>query len=172
MNRLTLELTVNGRAISEEIAPTRLLSELLRDDLHLTGTKRGCETGTCGACTVIRDGVAVKSCLSLAVQSRGSRITTIEGLAEGGDLHPLQAAFMAHGGLQCGYCTPGMIMAALALLQDNPQPDEAEIREGLGGNLCRCTGYDGIVASVMAAAPALAAPSSSASMPKEAGHGT
>lgn len=152
MGKLTVELTVNGRAVSEEVAPTRLLSELLRDDLHLTGTKRGCETGTCGACTVIKDGVAVKSCLSLAVQARGSRITTIEGLARGSDLHPLQAAFMAHGGLQCGYCTPGMIMAALSLLQENPRPTEAEVRKGLGGNLCRCTGYNGIVAAVLAAA--------------------
>ena len=168
MNKLTVDLTVNGRAVSEEIAPTTLLSELLRDDLYLTGTKRGCETGTCGACTVIRDGVAVKSCLSLAVQSKGSRITTIEGLAEGGDLHPLQAAFMAHGGLQCGYCTPGMIMAALALLKDNPRPTEAEVRAGLDGNLCRCTGYDGIVAAVLAAAETVQA----AALPTEKTHGT
>jgi aerobic carbon-monoxide dehydrogenase small subunit len=155
MGKLTVALTVNGRAVSEEVAPTRLLSELLRDDLLLTGTKRGCETGTCGACTVIRDGVAVKSCLSLAVQARGATITTIEGLAQGTALHPLQAAFMTHGGLQCGYCTPGMIMAALALLHETPRPTEAEVREGLGGNLCRCTGYDGIVRAVLAAAEAM-----------------
>jgi carbon-monoxide dehydrogenase small subunit len=154
MTRLTVELTVNGRAVREDVAPTRLLSELLRDDLHLTGTKRGCETGTCGACTVIKDGVAVKSCLSLAVQARGSAITTIEGLARGADLHPVQAAFMAHGGLQCGYCTPGMIMAAVALLHDTPRPTEAQVREGLGGNLCRCTGYTGIVEAILAATEA------------------
>lgn len=154
MGKLRVDLVVNGRTIQQEVSPTRLLSELLRDDLHLTGTKRGCETGTCGACTVIRDGVAVKSCLSLAVQANGSTVTTIEGLAQETALHPLQAAFMTHGGLQCGYCTPGMIMAALALLQHTPRPTEAEVREGLGGNLCRCTGYMGIVASVLAASEA------------------
>lgn len=155
MTKVALALSVNGKPVLEEVAPTRLLSELIRDDLHLTGTKRGCETGTCGVCTVIKDGVAVKSCLSLAVQAQGCDITTIEGLAQGGSLHPLQAAFMAHGGLQCGYCTPGMIMAATALLKENPRPTEAEVREGLGGNLCRCTGYTGIVEAVLAAAEEL-----------------
>lgn len=155
MTRQWMEATVNGRAVREEVGATRLLSEFLRDDLHLTGTKRGCETGTCGACTVLKDGVAVKSCLSLAVQARGSRITTIEGLGQTGALHPLQEAFMTQGGLQCGYCTPGMIMAAVALLGETPRPTEAQVRAGLGGNLCRCTGYTAIVASILAAAEAM-----------------
>ncbi|MGY6119551.1 (2Fe-2S)-binding protein [Paraburkholderia strydomiana] len=135
-----------------ETSTRRLLSDLLRDDLHLTGTKRGCETGVCGACTVLVDGEAVKSCLTLAVQASGREVTTIEGLAQDGVLHPLQEAFMEHGGLQCGYCTPGFIMTACAMLNDNPNPTEEQVRHGLNGNLCRCTGYVGIVESILAAA--------------------
>jgi len=152
MTKIKVEATVNGRACSAEVPAHRMLSDYLREDLHLTGTKRGCESGTCGACSVIKDGRVVKSCLSLAAQARGSEITTIEGLAEGADLHPLQEAFMNNGGLQCGYCTPGMIMAAFGLLSQNPKPTREEIRAGLGGNLCRCTGYMGIIESIEAAA--------------------
>jgi len=130
----------------------RLLSDFLRDDLHLTGTKRGCETGTCGACSVLIDGRLVKSCLSLAVQAKGRNIQTVEGLQSGDRLHPLQESFMNCGGLQCGYCTPGFLMAACALLEQHPRPTEAQIREGLSGNLCRCTGYTQIVESVQQAA--------------------
>jgi carbon-monoxide dehydrogenase small subunit len=130
----------------------RLLSDFLRDDLHLTGTKRGCETGTCGACSVLLDGRLVKSCLSLAVQAKGCSIKTVEGLQSGDRLHPLQESFMNCGGLQCGYCTPGFLMAACALLEQHPRPTEAQIREGLSGNLCRCTGYTQIVESVQQAA--------------------
>jgi carbon-monoxide dehydrogenase small subunit len=130
----------------------RLLSDFLRDDLHLTGTKRGCETGTCGACSVLLDGRLVKSCLSLAVQAEGCSIKTVEGLQSGDRLHPLQESFMNCGGLQCGYCTPGFLMAACALLEQHPRPTEAQIREGLSGNLCRCTGYTQIVESVQQAA--------------------
>jgi carbon-monoxide dehydrogenase small subunit len=120
--------------------------------LHLTGTKRGCETGTCGACSVLLDGRLVKSCLSLAVQAKGCSIQTVEGLQSGDRLHPLQESFMNCGGLQCGYCTPGFLMAACALLEQHPRPTEAQIREGLSGNLCRCTGYTQIVESVQQAA--------------------
>jgi carbon-monoxide dehydrogenase small subunit len=129
-----------------------MLSDFLRDDLHLTGTKRGCETGTCGACSVLLDGQLVKSCLSLAVQADGCRIQTVEGLAQGDQLHPLQESFMNCGGLQCGYCTPGFLMASCALLEKNSQPSEEEIRSALSGNLCRCTGYTQIVESVQDAA--------------------
>jgi len=153
MTRVNVEMKVNGRAVRAEVPARRMLSDFLRDDLHLTGTKRGCETGTCGACSVLRDGVVVKSCLSLAVQSQGAEITTIEGLADqGGSLHPLQRAFMENGGLQCGYCTPGMIVTALDLLARNPRPTREEVRAGLSGNLCRCTGYEGIIDSILAAA--------------------
>lgn len=152
MSLITIEVVVNGQAHQVEVPARRLLSDLLRDDLFLTGTKRGCETGVCGACSVLLNGEVVKSCLSLAVQADGSEITTVEGLAPDGILHPLQKAFMAHGGFQCGYCTPGFLMAAIAILNDNPDPTEAEIRAGLGGNLCRCTGYVGIVDSILQAA--------------------
>ncbi|MGY6184578.1 (2Fe-2S)-binding protein [Paraburkholderia strydomiana] len=152
MKTKTIKLIVNGQAHSMETSTRRLLSDLLRDDLHLTGTKRGCETGVCGACTVLVDGEAVKSCLTLAVQASGREVTTIEGLAQDGVLHPLQEAFMEHGGLQCGYCTPGFIMTACAMLNDNPNPTEEQVRHGLNGNLCRCTGYVGIVESILAAA--------------------
>lgn len=152
MSTHRIECTVNGEAQTADIPARRLLSDFLRDDLHLTGTKRGCETGICGACSVLLDGEVVKSCLMLAVQVQGRSLTTIEGLAQGDALHPLQSSFMRCGGLQCGYCTPGMIMAACDLLQNNPQPSCEEVRHGLSGNLCRCTGYTQIVESVRDAA--------------------
>ena len=152
MSRKTIELTVNGKACRVELPARRMLSDLLREDLFLTGTKRGCETGVCGACTVLMDGEAVKSCLSLAVQADGHEITTVEGLAVDGVLHPVQEAFMEHGGLQCGFCTPGFMIMAVAMLNETPNPTEEEIRRGLNGNLCRCTGYVGIVESILAAA--------------------
>ena len=152
MSQHKLTLTVNDEAVTATIPARRLLCDLLRDDLHLTGTKRGCETGTCGACSVLVDGAVVKSCLCLAIQANGRSITTIEGLAQGEQLHPLQQSFMECGGLQCGYCTPGFIMASTALLAHNPQPTEDEVRHALAGNLCRCTGYTQIVDSVLAAA--------------------
>jgi len=151
-----VKLKVNGEEQEVVVPSRRLLSELLRDDLNLTGTKRGCETGICGACTVLVDGEAVKSCLLLAIQAEGREVTTIEGLrGEGGTLHPLQQAFVEHGGLQCGYCTPGMIMSAKAFLERNAQPSDEEIRKALSGNLCRCTGYMHIVESIAAAAKAM-----------------
>lgn len=149
MSRHRIEITVNGRAECVEADSRRLLSELLRDDLHLTGTKRGCETGVCGACTVLVDGKAMKSCLLLAVQSSGRRIDTVEGLAQGDTLHPLQDSFMRCGGLQCGYCTPGFLMTACSMLAENPRPTPEEVRHGLNGNLCRCTGYGGIVEAIV-----------------------
>jgi aerobic carbon-monoxide dehydrogenase small subunit len=145
-------VTVNGREESKEIEPRLLLVHFLRDTLGLTGTHVGCDTSNCGACTVLMDGDSVKSCTVLAAQADGAEIKTIEGMATNGDLHPLQQAFWEHHGLQCGYCTPGMIMAAADLLQRNPHPSEDEVREGLAGNLCRCTGYHNIVKAVMAAA--------------------
>jgi aerobic carbon-monoxide dehydrogenase small subunit len=149
---MKIELGVNGEQHEVEAPARRMLSDLLRDDLNLTGTKRGCETGVCGACTVLVDGRAMKSCLMLALQVRGREVTTIEGLrAEDGTLHPLQQAFVEHGGLQCGYCTPGFIMTATELLKRNPRPTAEEVRAGLNGNLCRCTGYNGIVESILAA---------------------
>jgi carbon-monoxide dehydrogenase small subunit len=151
MSRHSIQLTVNGEAVSREVPGRRLLADFLRDDLHLTGTKRGCETGTCGACTVLKDGVAIKSCLSLAVQCQGAELTTVEGLAEGDTLHPVQESFMNCGGLQCGYCTPGLIMSTVALLKKVSQPTEAQVRTSLNGHLCRCTGYSQIVESVLSA---------------------
>jgi len=152
MSKHLIEVTVNGEPHSVEVPAHRMLSDFLRDDLYLTGTKRGCETGTCGACSVLIDGEVVKSCLSLAVQANGRSLTTIEGLAQGDTLHPLQESFMACGGLQCGYCTPGFIMASCHLLAKNPHPSADQVREGLNGNLCRCTGYAQIVESVLDAA--------------------
>ncbi|RDK09202.1 (2Fe-2S)-binding protein [Cupriavidus lacunae] len=152
MNKVSIELTVNGEERQVEVPARRLLSDLLRDDLDLTGTKRGCETGICGACSVLVDGEVAKSCLMLAVQARGRHVMTVEGLAADGQLHPLQQCFMDNGGLQCGYCTPGFLMASCALLANNPNPTEDEVRHGLNGNLCRCTGYVGIVESVLSAA--------------------
>ncbi|HEY7074901.1 MAG TPA: (2Fe-2S)-binding protein [Solirubrobacteraceae bacterium] len=144
-------VTVNGREESKEVEPRLLLVHFLRDTLGLTGTHVGCDTSNCGACTVLLDGESVKSCTVLAAQADGAEVKTIEGMASNGDLHPLQQAFWEHHGLQCGYCTPGMIMAAADLLERNPQPTEEEVREGLAGNLCRCTGYHNIVKAVMAA---------------------
>ena len=146
-------LKVNGMAVEREVEPRLLLVHFLREQLGLTGTNIGCDTSQCGACTVHMDGRSIKSCTCLAVQADGREITTIEGLAtEGGQLHPMQAGFWEKHGLQCGYCTSGMIMAAVALLKDNPHPTEDQIRHGLEGNFCRCTGYQNIVAAVQAAA--------------------
>jgi carbon-monoxide dehydrogenase small subunit len=152
MSKITINVTVNGEEHTVEVPARRMLSDLLRDDLNLTGTKRGCETGICGACTVLVDGEAVKSCLMLAAQVRGRHVMTVEGLAADGELHPLQKCFMECGGLQCGYCTPGFLMTSCALLANNPNPTEEEVRHGLNGNLCRCTGYVGIVESILSAA--------------------
>lgn len=155
MSTHRIRLTLNGEAIEAEVPGNRLLADFLRDDLGLTGTKRGCETGVCGACSIHLDGTVTKSCLCLAFQADGRAVTTVEGLADGATLHALQAAFMTHGGLQCGYCTPGFLMASAELLARNPAPSEDEVRKALSGNLCRCTGYQGIVDAVMAAARSL-----------------
>lgn len=152
---MLISLTVNGRAVTADIEPRTLLVHFLREDLGLTGTHVGCETSYCGACTVLVDGRTVKSCTMFAVQADGSRITTIEGLAADGRLHPVQEGFWERHGLQCGYCTPGMIMSAVALLDANPDPGEDEIRHGIEGNLCRCTGYHNIVRAVEYAAATL-----------------
>ncbi len=152
---VTVRLTVNGVAHEGRCEPRKLLVDFLREDLGLTGTHVGCEHGICGACTVLVNGEAARSCLMLAVQANGAEIATIEGLADGATLHPLQEAFREHHGLQCGFCTPGMLMTALDLLRVNPQPTEAETREGIPAVLCRCTGYHGIVKAVEAAAKAL-----------------
>jgi carbon-monoxide dehydrogenase small subunit len=157
MTKHAVSCTVNGEEQVVEALARRLLSDMLRDDLNLIGTKRGCETGVCGACTVLVDGKAVKSCLTLAIQVRGRSVTTIEGLRDGnGELHPLQQAFIDHMGLQCGYCTPGFIMTACAMLARTPNPTREEIRAGLSGNLCRCTGYMSIVESIKAASEKMA----------------
>jgi carbon-monoxide dehydrogenase small subunit len=147
-----VSLDVNGTTYEREVEPRLLLVHFLRDQLGLTGTHVGCDTSNCGACTVHLDGAAVKSCTVLAVQADGAKVTTIEGIGSVDDLHPVQEAFWEHHGLQCGYCTPGMIMAAADLLQRNADPSEHEIREALAGNLCRCTGYHNIVKAVQAAA--------------------
>ena len=157
METVPVTVTVNGEARSATVEPRTLLVHFLRETLGLTGTHIGCQTGQCGACTVLLDGEAVKSCMVLAVQAEGRTVTTIEGLAPAGTLHPLQQAFWEEHGLQCGYCTPGMVLSAYALLQDEPHPDEAAIRHGIEGNLCRCTGYQSIVRSVQVAAERLAA---------------
>ena len=149
----TVRLTVNGQQVEREVEPRRLLVDFLRVDLGLTGTHVGCDTSQCGACTVLLDGQAIKACTMLAVQAHGATVKTIEGLAAtDGTLHPLQQAFMDCHGLQCGFCTPGMIMASASLLATNPQPDEAAIEKALEGNLCRCTGYANIVQAVRQAA--------------------
>ena len=147
-----ISITVNGTTHTSDVEPRLLLVEYLRDVLNLTGTHVGCDTSNCGACTVSLDGAAVKSCTVFAVQADGGEVTTIEGLASNGDLHPLQEGFWEMHGLQCGFCTPGMIMSANDLLQKNPNPSEAEIRHGLAGNFCRCTGYHNIVKAVQYAA--------------------
>ena len=143
-------LTVNGEKHSVSVPPGRTLLELLRDDLNLTGTKHGCDDSNCGACTVLLNGQAVKSCCMLALQADGAAVVTIEGLETKDGLHPLQQAFIDHAALQCGFCTPGMIMTAKAILDENPDADEDDIREGLHGNICRCTGYVKIVEAIMA----------------------
>jgi carbon-monoxide dehydrogenase small subunit len=152
MSTVPVRLTVNGQQHEVEVEPRLLLVHLLRDRLALTGTHVGCDTTNCGACTVHLDGEAVKSCTVLAVQADGAEVKTIEGMADGDTLHPLQEAFWNDHGLQCGYCTPGMIMAAADLLNRNPNPTEEEVRKGLEGNLCRCTGYHNIVKAVLDAA--------------------
>jgi carbon-monoxide dehydrogenase small subunit len=149
---MQISVTVNGEPRTSDVEPRLLLVHYLRTVLGLTGTNVGCDTSSCGACTVLVDGESVKSCTMLAVQADGTEVTTIEGLAPSPDeLHPVQQAFREHHGLQCGYCTPGMVMAAVSLLKENPSPTEAEVREGLEGNLCRCTGYHNIVKAVLAA---------------------
>lgn len=151
-----LSMTVNGKAVSAEVEPRTLLVDFIRDQLRLTGTHIGCDTAQCGSCTIHMNGKAVKSCNVLAAQADGAEITTIEGVAKAdGTMHPMQAAFRDHHGLQCGYCTPGMVMSALDLVGRHPNPSEAEIRAELDGNLCRCTGYQGIVKAVQAGASAL-----------------
>jgi carbon-monoxide dehydrogenase small subunit len=155
--RLPVTISVNGRAIQREVEPRLLLVHFLRDVAGLTGTKIGCDTSQCGACTVLFDGVAVKSCTCLAVQADGASITTVEGLAPAGELHPLQEAFWNAHGLQCGFCTPGMILASHDLLRTNASPNGEQIRHALEGNLCRCTGYQNIVKAVGVAAAAGAA---------------
>jgi carbon-monoxide dehydrogenase small subunit len=147
-------VTVNGQHHEVDVEPRELLVYVLRETLGLKGTSVGCDTSSCGACTVLMDGESVKACTVLAVQADGSDVTTIEGLATGDELHPVQQAFHAHHALQCGYCTPGFVMATVSLLQENPHPSEEEIRRGLEGNLCRCTGYHNIVLAVEAAAQA------------------
>jgi len=150
--RVPVRITVNGRSYDRDVEPRQLLVHFIRDLGGLTGTKVGCDTSQCGSCTVLLDGVAVRSCTCLSVQVDGASVTTIEGLANGGALHALQEAFWNKHALQCGFCTPGMIMASYGLLQDNPKPSDAEIRQGLDGNMCRCTGYQNIVRAVHEAA--------------------
>ena len=152
MTRQHLAFTLNGRLIETLVEPRELLIHVLREQLGQTGSHIGCETSHCGACTVDLDGVSVKSCTLLAVQAQGSEVMTVEGLAKNGELHPVQEGFMQEHGLQCGFCTPGMMMRAYRLLQENPNPTEAEIRWGMAGNLCRCTGYQNIIKSVQYAA--------------------
>ena len=149
---IAINLTVNGRAVSADVDPRTLLVEFIRNNCRLTGTHVGCDTAQCGACTVIMDGQTVKSCTIFAAQADGSEITTIEGVGSDGNLHPMQEGFWEEHGLQCGYCTPGMIMAGIGLLKENPHPSEQEIREGIAGNLCRCTGYQHIVKAIQYAA--------------------
>ena len=159
MSHHPITLNVNGEEVTSEVESRTLLVHFIREDLDLTGTHIGCDTTSCGACTVLVDGRAVKSCTVFAVQANGKSVETIEGLANGG-LHPLQEGFWEQHGLQCGYCTPGMIMSAKQLLDDNPNPSEAEIRWGISGNLCRCTGYNKIVEAIQYAADKIANPSS------------
>ena len=156
-----ISVTVNGTRHEADVEPRQLLVYFIRETLRLTGTNVGCDTSTCGACTLLVDGQSVKSCTMLAAQSDGREITTIEGMATGGDLHPIQRAFHEHHGLQCGYCTPGMIMAAASLIEENPDLSEESVRLGLEGNLCRCTGYQNIVKAILAAAQEMRAPAAS-----------
>ena len=159
MATMTVSLTINGAAYRGEAEPRLLLADFIREVCLLTGTHVGCEHGVCGACTVLMNGEPVRSCLTFAVQANGAELNTVEGLAApDGTLHPLQEAFREHHGLQCGFCTPGVLMTAIYFLRENPAPTEREIREGIAGSLCRCTGYEGIVRAIAAAAPVLAAP--------------
>jgi carbon-monoxide dehydrogenase small subunit len=157
MMERTVRLTVNGRVHEKAVEVRKTLADFLRDDLDLTGTHLGCEHGVCGACTVVVDGAAVRSCLLFAAQMHGHEIQTVEGLADGDTLDPLQQAFHEHHGLQCGFCTPGFLMTLTCFLRETPDPSEAQIREAISGNLCRCTGYQNIVAAALAAARSLAA---------------
>ena len=168
MSRHTIELTVNGEAVSAEVEARTLLVHFLREQLALTGTHIGCDTTSCGACTVLVDGVPIKSCTAFAVQAQGAAIETIEGVARDGALHPLQEGFWEKHGLQCGFCTPGMILTAKGLLARNPQPTEEEIRWAISGNLCRCTGYNKIVEAIHYAAGKLASTEKQASEPGSA----
>jgi aerobic-type carbon monoxide dehydrogenase small subunit (CoxS/CutS family) len=147
----TIRVEINGESFEREVNARRLLVHFLRDDLDLTGTHIGCDTGNCGACTIVVNGAAIKSCMMLAIQADGARIETVEGLASDEELHPLQQAFAEHFALQCGYCTPGMLMSAKHLLDHNAEPTEGEVRKAIQGNICRCTGYVGIVHAIMAA---------------------
>jgi carbon-monoxide dehydrogenase small subunit len=151
----TVSMTVNGKAVSGEVEARTLLVHFIRDNLGLTGTHVGCDTSQCGACVVHVDGKSVKSCTLLAVQANGAKVATIEGLATDGKLHPMQEAFREHHGLQCGFCTPGMVMSALDLVQNNANPSETDVREWLEGNICRCTGYHNIVKAIQAGAKAM-----------------
>ena len=148
---MDVKVTVNGETYERDVEPRKLLIHLIRDDLDLTGSHIGCDTGNCGACSVLVDGVLVKSCMMLAVQADGTKIETVEGLAQDGELTALQQAFSDHHALQCGYCTPGMLMSATALLRQNGSPSDEEIRKGIQGNICRCTGYVNIVEAIKAA---------------------
>ncbi len=151
-DKIVVDVTVNGVAYQREIEPRLLLVEFIREELGLTGTHIGCDTSYCGACSILLNGKLVKSCTCLAVQADGGQVETVEGLEQDGELHPLQAAFSEHHGLQCGYCTPGMLMASKSLLDENPSPSAEQIRKGIAGNVCRCTGYVNIVKAVDAAA--------------------
>jgi carbon-monoxide dehydrogenase small subunit len=152
MTERTIRVTVNGRTYERTVEARKTLADFLRDDLDLTGTHLGCEHGVCGACTIVMDGAAVRSCLLFAVQAHGRTLETVEGLADGDRLNPLQEAFREHHGLQCGFCTPGFLMTLTCFLRETPQPTEAQVREAISGNLCRCTGYKNIVAAALAAA--------------------
>ena len=156
---MKVDLTVNGKEITADVEDRMLLVHFLRDVAGLTATNVGCDTTSCGACTVLLDGESVKSCTVLAAQASGHEVTTVEGLATNGEMHPVQRAFHTEHGLQCGFCTPGMVMAIVSLLKENPHPTEQQVRQGLEGNLCRCTGYHNIVRAVLAASAALAGPS-------------
>ena len=155
LQTVTISVIINGKTHTRDVEPRQLLVEFIREELRLTGTHIGCDTSFCGACTVLLDSAAIKSCTLFAVQADGAEITTVEALEKEGKLHPLQQAFSEHHGLQCGYCTPGMLMSSLALLAENPEPDTKDIRKALSGNVCRCTGYQNIINSVQAAATVL-----------------
>lgn len=156
----TVTLTINGASYTVPVAPYCSLLDMLRDHLQLTGTKKGCDEGDCGACTVLMDGRTVTSCMVLALDARDRTITTVEGLRQGQTLHPVQDAFMRYGGVQCGFCTPGLIMSAVGLLLENPQPTEEDVRFAIGGNLCRCTGYSKVVPAILKAAATMRAQAS------------